>query len=81
MPPKPPKSIEERVCLEFDRLSLGKMHEMGIQDRVKAIEGTLNSILGYEDKSTGCGIKSWIQRFSGSVVRRFGCSAVGSREC
>ena len=45
MPPKPPKSIEERVRLEFDRLSLGKMHEMGIQDRVEAIEGTLNSIL------------------------------------
>ena len=58
MPPKPPKSIEERVRLEFDRLSLGKMHEMGIQDRVKAIEGTLNSILGYEDKSTGCGKNS-----------------------
>jgi hypothetical protein len=58
MPPKPPKSIEERVRLEFDRLSLGKMHEMGIQDRVEAIEGTLNSILGYEDKSTGCGKNS-----------------------
>ena len=56
MPPKPPKSIEERVCLEFDRLSLGKMHEMGIQDRVKAFEGTLNSILGYEDNNDTEGI-------------------------